>query len=342
MRGLLMVTKPTYNELSAKVRELEITVFDQKQADKSLQESEKKLRFLIETTSDLVWELDLNGVYTYAGPSVKDLLGYDLDEFIGTTIFDSVAHEEVKRTKKFFRDGCKKLKSFSGWIVTLLRKDGQKVTVEISGTPLFDNNGSLSGWCGFDKDITGRKKAEAELKKAHAELVKSNELLQREIEERKQIEKALREREEDSKIKAYDLQEANTALKVLLKHREEDKTEIEDKISLNVKKLVEPYLESLNKSGLNSTQRIYFDILQSNMQEIISPFARKLSSEFVGLTLTEMKVANLVKLGKTSKEIADLAMVSERTVEHHRRSIRQKLGIKKKRISLGSHLLSFS
>ncbi len=323
-----MATKPTCNELSAKVKELENRLLNYMKAEKELQGSEKKLRSLIETTNDLVWEIDLNGVYTYAGPSVKDLLGYDVNEIIGTTIFDTVTDGEVERTKTFFRDGCKKLKSFSGWVVSLLRKDGQQVIVEISGTPLLDDNGKLVGWCGFDKDITARKNAEAELQKAHADLVKSNELLQREIEERKLTEKALIEREEDLKTKAYDLQEANTALKVLLKHREEDKLKIEEQVSLNVKKLVEPYLESLSKSGLNSAQQTYFDILQSNLLEIISPFTRKLSSEFVGLTLTEMKVANLVKLGKTTKEIADLTMVSEKTVEHHRESIRRKLGIK--------------
>lgn len=337
-----MAKEPACNKLSEKVKELEDRLLDCMKAKRELNNSEKKLRSLIETTNDLVWEIDLNGVYTYAGPGVKYLLGYHVDELIGTTIFDTVIDEEVERTKAFFRDGCKALKPFSGWVVSLLRKDGQLVIVEISGTPLLDDDGKLVGWCGFDKDITDRKKAEAELQKAHADLVNSNKLLQKEIEERKLIEKALREREEDLKTKAYDLQEANTALKVLLKHREEDKHKIEEQVSLNVKKLVEPYLQSLGKSGLSSTQQTYFDILQSNLREIISPFTRKLSSEFVGLTLTEMKVANLVRLGKTTKEIADLTMVSEKTVEHHRESIRRKLGIKKKRISLGSHLHSFS
>ena len=458
-----MKAKPTYEELTAKVKELEAAVSEHKDTAKKLQDRERKLRYLIETTNDLVWEIDLNGVYTYAGPSVKDLLGYDIDELIGTTIFDSVAHEEKERTRGFFTDRCKKPESFSGRIVTLLHKDSRQVIVEISGTPLFDDNGKLLGWCGFDKDvtareraeesllesekryrnlfenaqagvfratldgsrflavnkkfpeilgysaeemltkvipfnllhqdkrhrvlqrltdegiledyelemltkngktktclssirlfreeeylegtvidITGRKKAEAELQKAHAELVRSNELLHKEIEERRHMEKALREREEDLRTKAYDLQEANIALKVLLKHREEDRHKIEEQVSLNVKKLVEPYLECLNKSGLSSTQQTYFNILQSNLHEIISPFTRKLSSEFSGLTLTEMKVANLVKLGKTTKEIADLTRVSEKTVEHHRESIRQKLGIKKKKINLGTHLLSFS
>jgi len=335
-----MEGKPNYEELTLKVKILEEEVFKHKQAEKELGDSEKKLRSLVETTTDLVWEIDLSGVYTYAGPSVKSLLGYDVDEFIGTTIFESVTDEERERTKTFFKDECRIPDPFSGWKVTLLHKDGRHVIVEISGTPLIDEDGKLYGWCGFDKDITRRKKAEKELQKAHAELIKSNELLYGEIEERKQIEKALREREEALKSKAYDLQEANTALKVLLKHREEDKAELEEKVSANVKKLIEPYLEELERSGLNSTQKTYFNILESNLQEITSPFTRKLSSGFVNLTPTEIKVANLIKLGKTTKEIAALLKVSEKTVEHHRESIRKKLGIKKKKVNLGSHLLS--
>jgi PAS domain S-box-containing protein len=336
-----MEEKHNYEELLLKIQKLEKDVFEGKQAGQELLKSEKKLRSLVETTTDLVWEIDLNGVYTYAGPSVKGLLGYDVDEFIGTTIFDSVVDEEKERTNEFFNEGCKMPEPFSGWRVTLFHKHGKRLTVDINGTPLIDEYGRLVGWCGFDKDITDKVMAEEALQKTNAELNKTNELLSIEIEERKQMELALRERENDLKRKANDLQEANTALKVLLKHREEDKAELQEKVYANVKKIVEPYLEELRTSGLSSTQKIYLDILKSNLQEIISPFARKLSSEHAKLTPTEIKVANLVRLGKTTKEISSLMKISGKTVERHRDSIRHKLGIKKKKVNLNSYLLSF-
>ena len=207
-----MYEMPSYEELVLEIQKLEKEVSKAKQAGQELKKSEQKLRSLVETTTDLVWEIDLNGVYTYAGPSVKDLLGYEVAEFIGTTIFDSVVEDEKERTKAFFNEGCKMLEPFSGWRVSLFHKQGKRLTVDISGTPLIDEHGTLTGWCGFDKDVTGKVKAEEDLQKTNAELNEANELLSIEIEERKQMERALREREKDLKRKADDLQEAVVAV----------------------------------------------------------------------------------------------------------------------------------
>ena len=82
------------------------------------------------------------------------------------------------------------------------------------------------------------------------------------------------------------------------------------------------------------------DILQSNLKEIISPFSRKLSSKYLGLTPTEIRVANLIKDDKTTKEIAEFMNMSEKTVETHRAHIRRKIGIKHKKVNLKTYLSS--
>tara|TARA_B100000315_G_scaffold260783_2_gene325184 strand:- start:3745 stop:4311 length:567 start_codon:yes stop_codon:yes gene_type:complete len=156
--------------------------------------------------------------------------------------------------------------------------------------------------------------------------------------ELKQAEEALKNREKELEIKTNHLVEINTALRVLLKRRDEDKTELEDKVLLNVKELVEPYLEKLRKTELGERQKAYLSILESNLNDIISPFSNSLSSRYLNLTPTEIQVANLVKLGKTSKEIAKLRSLSSKTVEFHRDNIRKKLGIKKKKANLTSYL----
>jgi DNA-binding CsgD family transcriptional regulator len=160
------------------------------------------------------------------------------------------------------------------------------------------------------------------------------------ITERKRVEESLRRREYDLEVQSKNLEEVNAALKVLLKHREEDKAELEEKVVSNVKKLVLPYVERLNKSALGARQHTYLSIIESNLENIVSPFVGKLSSAYLGLTPTEIKVANLVKEARDTKTIAQLLNMSSRTVESHRQNIRKKLGLKNKKINLRTQLLS--
>lgn len=133
----------------------------------------------------------------------------------------------------------------------------------------------------------------------------------------------------------------NTALKVLLKQREDDKKELAENVLSNVKDLISPYLERLQKSRLNTDQQILVSILQSNLDNIISPFIGNLSSRKYNLTPTEIRVANLVKEGRTNKEIAALLCLAKNTILFHRYNIRRKFEIKNKKVNLRAHLLSF-
>jgi PAS domain S-box-containing protein len=164
----------------------------------------------------------------------------------------------------------------------------------------------------------------------------------RDITERRKAEEALKQREKELETKSSNLEETNIALKVLLKKRDEDKTELEEKILLNIKGLVVPYLEKLKKNGLDEKQEAYVDILESNLNDIISPFSHRLSSRYMNFTPTEIQVANLLRQGKTNKEIGELLNSSQRTIAFHRESIRRKLGLKNKKINLKSYLLSLT
>ena len=152
----------------------------------------------------------------------------------------------------------------------------------------------------------------------------------------------LEARERQLRIKASSLKEVHTALKVLLNHKNEDRKELEEKILLNMKWLVLPYLEKMKKSGLNEKQETYRYIVESLLKEITSPFVRKLCSPNLTLTPTEIQVADLVKEGKTTKEVAELLNSSTRAVEFHRENLRAKIGLKNKKINLRSYLLSLS
>ena len=160
--------------------------------------------------------------------------------------------------------------------------------------------------------------------------------------ERLMAEEALKQREKALALKSQNLEEANTALKVLLRHREEDKVTLEEQVLVNIRKLVFPYIENLKHLQLNGKQMTQVGIIEENLREIVSPFLRRLSSSYLDLTPREIDVANLVKEGKTTKEITDILNISATAVDFHRKNLRAKFGIKSKKTNLMAFLSSLS
>ncbi|SPD75169.1 putative Transcriptional regulator GerE family [uncultured Desulfobacterium sp.] len=401
------------------------------EAEEALRASENKFRSLVDTTSDWVWEVDINGLYTYASPKAKELLGFDSHEIVGEKLFKFITDEELKTTRSFFKRMCADPKPFPNYIVTQIRKDRHRVITEISGAPVFDNSGTFCGFCGCSKDITVRTLAENELReseeryrnlfenteagvfratidvpefiavnKKFAEIFgySTDEILIRpsefkitdskelndlywlvrekgsienyehetvtkggekitciasvkmfpqhnyvegiivDITKRKKAEMALKAREAELDIKNQSLEEMNTALRVLLNKRDEDKTELEEKVILNIQKLITPFLDKLKLSKLDSKQASFVNILESNLKDISSPFSHRFSSKHLRLTPAELQISNLIKLGKDSKEIAELLNLSVATIETHRRNIRNKFGLKRTKQNLRTYL----
>jgi DNA-binding CsgD family transcriptional regulator len=156
----------------------------------------------------------------------------------------------------------------------------------------------------------------------------------------KRAEEALKKREQELEDQASHLRETNTALKVLLKSREEDKRELEENVLRNIKNSIKPYLHKLEGSRLDASQKEYLRLAASQLDAITSSFSRQLSSDYLNFTPQEIQVATLVRDGKSSKEIAGLLNISMNAVHFHRKNIRGKLGLKNKKASLRSHLLS--
>ncbi len=129
-----------------------------KQTEKVLGISESKFKSLVEMIPDLIWEIDIDGKYTYVSPKVMDILGYDVKDILGKTIFDIMPEGEAERIKNIFVQTVKKQKSFYSLENIVLHKKGHKVILETSGSPFFDQQGKVLGYRGLDRDISKRVK----------------------------------------------------------------------------------------------------------------------------------------------------------------------------------------
>ena len=198
----------------------------------------------------------------------------------------------------------------------------------------------VSGALGEELAIELLKKGATDhvLKNRLSRLVPSVRRALNESAERNERKKA----ENELRLKSKSLEEANTALRVLLQHRDEDRQSMEEKVVTNVKKLALPYIEKLKTLKLNESQLAYVNIVENNLKDIISPFLHNLTIEHLDFTPREIQITSLVKEGRTTKEITEFLNISATAVDFHRKNIRMKLGIKNKKTNLRSFILSMT
>ena len=143
---------------------------DLAKAEAALRESEERYRALVETVSDWVWEVDENVVYTFVGPQIRDLLGYEPGEILGKTPFDLMPPGEALRVKEIFGPYAARREPFPTIENANLHKDGHLVVLETSGAPFFDVNGRFRGYRGIDREIGARKRAEEAIRRSEEHL----------------------------------------------------------------------------------------------------------------------------------------------------------------------------
>jgi PAS domain S-box-containing protein len=297
-----------------------------------LQESEEKFRLMFNqmVSASALFEVIFNKRgkpvdyrYIEVNPSFEHNTGKKKDQVIGKTLL-----EVFPDTERYWLQSFEKVALNGNPIEIENYHKGLNKYFHVSGFMPKDGQVAVTF-----VDITDRMRIEKALQEAHDDLEKRVKTRTLELQE---LNKQL-------KMKATSLSEANTALKVLLQQREADKIELEEKVLLNAKLLISPYLEKLkNRRILGTKEKGYVDIVESNLNEIISPFVRSISAKFFKLSPTEMQVINLIRQGRTTKEIAETMNVATSTIDFHRNRIRKKIGIKNKRINLSTYLSSLS
>jgi len=300
-----MVRKPTYEELQQRVKQLENEAVGPKRGKETLNRQEQEKGIILESLVEHVVYQDLDHTVLWANRAACASAGKTREALIGRRCYEIWAERHSPC------EDCPVKRSVAAGSPQAMEKTTpDERSWYVQGCPVRDENGDIVGVVELTLDITERKKGE----------------------------EALKEKEAQLEAKADNLEELNTALRVLLKRRDDDKEELEAKVLSNVKDLILPYIERLKKTPLNDRQKSCVDILESNLRDIVSPFSLRLSSKYVGLTPTEIRVANLIKDDKTTKEIAELMNLSKKTVETHRDHMRRKIGIKHKKMNLRTYL----
>jgi PAS domain S-box-containing protein len=305
-----------YEEVESHVRQLERGLSEKKENEKALKESEARFRALVEqlpNTLIYMAALDERSTTLYVSPQIEALLGYTQEEYkADPDIWAKSIHQEdcdrvMAEVARCHESGERLVAEYR-----IRRRDGREIWFHDEAKIVYGEDGEA--WCllGTNTDITGRKQAEEDLRARESELL----------------------------AKAERLQELNAALRVILEQRRGDKAELEMRLQSNVNQLVLPHVERLKRSRLDPEQLGILGALESNLKEIVSSFVTTLASKFLSLTPTELRVASLIKDGRTTKEIAALLQLSENTIQSHKFHIRSKLGLKNREINLRSYLRS--
>jgi PAS domain S-box-containing protein len=141
-----------------------IDISARKNAEEALRKSEERLRDILFSMADWVWEVDEHGVYTYSSQKAGDLLGRSSEDVAGKTPFDFMPPEEAKRVAAIFSEAAANkapIRDLENWNIA---KNGTRVCLLTSGVPILDEKRNLIGYRGVDKDVTGPKRIEEELK----------------------------------------------------------------------------------------------------------------------------------------------------------------------------------
>ncbi len=342
-------------------------ITDRKRAQRENERRAKQLTMLHETGLEITAELNLNTLLQSITRRALDLIGGtycncylsqpdgDLMERVASAGEEMFPSEPSRRRGQGFVGHIMEtrhplvINDYRSWPKRNRKLDAWPSRALV-GTPIHWGNELLGvlnvmayvphRYTQTDSDMLGMFATQAAIAIRNARLY---DRMRKDIAERRGVEEALKDtlNQLESRVRerTIELEEINTALRVLLKKGEHDQKNLEEILQSNVNQLVMPFLHKLRTTQTSKEHLSYLNILETNLGNIVSPFINQLSASYKRLTPKEIQVAELIKQGKRSKEIAELLGVSVGTVITHRNNIRKKLHLKSKGANLRSHLL---
>lgn len=295
--------------------ELDLTKL--KETERALRVSEEHLRSLMETAVNFaVYRIAYRegdprqAEIVFVSPSIRELMGIDdpgtLDHW-----FENIHPEDQARILDSHFSLPRKTRVDESMRVFNPRHEEWR-WIQFISTSVMNRDGLLQYSNGIIFDIT----------------------------ERVEVTEMLRQKEEELEKKTGKLAQLNTALQVLVEQREQEINDIERGMLNTFDRLILPYLQDLSGTPLTDEQTTCLEIIRSNLQKIRSPLSKRLSEWRRMLTPAEIRIVDLVRNGKRTKEIAEFLHISTNAVSFHRKRIRKKLGLTGEKINLVSYLQS--
>jgi PAS domain S-box-containing protein len=280
-----------------------------KRAEQALREAEARYRGLIEFLPDAIVVSDAAEQIVFANPAAARLVGAESAEtLVGRSLFvffHTDSHAAVSARSQAALAGGMAGPAERRRVV---RADQSTLHVETALTPIqFDGARCVLR---VNRDVTAR---------VHAE----ETLLQKDREISLQLSK---------------IEKLNAALTALLEHREQESQRQLASLHATLEQLVLVHVETLRSTGLTADQRMLVEVIEASLRNIAGSFVRQLQAWKLQLTPTEVQIADFLRLGKRTKEIASLLRVSPSAIAFHRHNLRIKLGLAGRPINLVSYL----
>ena len=283
-------------------------VTERKKAALALEASEATLKGILETAPVGIGLFSDNDGLKWVNDRLLTITGYslvELRELYPGGLF--VSKEEFERVDGVWEEDIRSMG------VCLLesvwkRKDGRSVDVALS-VARIDRDREDSGLVFTAMDITARKATENALRKTTTEL----------------------------KSERAALDDKNAALKEILEHLEREKAGFKHRVWDDVEKELLPFLDSMRRY-VPEEQRGQLDAVTEELKTLLSQDVDEFELRYARLTPREREICDLIKEGRSSKEISDELHVSLPTVHKHRERIRRKLKIMNKDVNLNTYL----
>jgi len=289
-------------------------VSERHMAQERLGRSEARYRLLFESANDAIFLLE-EGKAVDCNRKALELLKCQRPDIIGCTPLDfspELQANGLRSLDEIARIGTtvtQSLPAFFEW--RFCKKDGSEFDAEVSFTHFEVSNASYE--IAIVRDIT----------------------------EKKLLIHSLRNHEQELDEKTVFLEKVNQALKASLDHREIEIRSVEENLISKIKQFIFPYLSELGRCKIDSDAKAYLKIVETNLSDLVSKYSRTIFSKYTDFTPTEIRIADLIREGHDTKEIARLMGVSPSSVQWHRKNIRAKLGLVNKSTNLYSHLNSY-